>query len=58
MRKYFEILLLYIAYRILDRNVSRAKVISRRDNNYLFEVTYRLKKIIYNIKTEYNEPKY
>lgn len=55
MRKYFEIILLYIAYLILNRNVSRSKVISRRDNNYLFEVTYEVKKIIHNIKTEYNE---
>ena len=45
MRKNYEILLLKIAWKILDRNVERAMVISRRDNNYLFEVASKLKQM-------------
>ena len=55
MKKYYEIFLLKIAYLIINRNVARSPVISRRDNNYLFEVSYAIKRIIHNIKTEYNE---
>ena len=55
MKKHFEIFLLKIAYLIINRNIARSPVISRRDNNYLFEVSHRIKNIIHNIKTEYNE---
>jgi len=55
MKKYFEIFLLKIAYLIINRNVARSPVISRRDNNYLFEVASQLKRIIHRIKNEYNE---
>jgi hypothetical protein len=55
MRKFFEVFLLNIAYKIIDRNLERSMVISRKDNNYLFEVASKLKQIIYRIKTEYNE---
>ena len=55
MRKEFEVFLLNIAYKIIDRNVERSMVISRKDNNYLFDVSCRLREIINNIKTEYND---
>lgn len=58
MKKHFEILVLKIALWAIDRNVQRCTWISRRDNNYLFEVKYRLKKIIKNMQTDYNSPEY
>jgi hypothetical protein len=53
MKKRFEILLIQIARKLLDRNVERAMFISRKDNNYLFEVEHILDQIIHNMKTDY-----
>lgn len=46
MRRLFEVLLIKIARHILmDRNVSRAMVVSRHDNNDMWYMAERLQRI-------------
>jgi len=53
MEKRFEAALLRLAAWILDRNVQRAMVVSRRDNNWLFEVAHELRSIACRIEAGY-----
>lgn len=54
MKKHIEILLLKLAIWILrDRNVQRAKYISRKDNNYLFQAGCDIGNIVDRIKSDY-----
>ena len=55
MRRWYEALLLMIAARIIDRNIQRSPVITRRDNNYLFEVEHELRAIAKRDSSEYSE---
>lgn len=55
MKKHFEAVLLRLAAWIINRNVQRAKVTSRRDNNWLFEARYELREIADRITKEYKE---
>jgi hypothetical protein len=48
-----EGLLLRIAATILNRNVQRSMVVSRQDNNWLFEARYMLHAIAGRIETGY-----
>jgi hypothetical protein len=54
MRRRFEALLLRLAARVLDRNVQRSAVVSRRDNNWLFEAVYELRSIARRIESGYD----
>lgn len=53
MRARFEAFLLLFAARILDRNVERSMVISRRDNNWLFEATFEVRQIAARVSDGY-----
>lgn len=55
MRRYCEALLLILAAWIIDRNVQRAGVTSRKDNNWLFEAHFKLHEIANRILKEYND---
>lgn len=55
MKKYFEAALLRLAAFIIDRNVQRAGVVSRKDNNWLFEAHFELHAIANRITKDYNE---
>lgn len=56
VRAWFEGALLRIAASIvLGRNVRRASVVSRKDNNYLFEVGFELNAIAGRIESGYSE---
>ena len=55
MKKYFEAAMLRFAAWIIDRNVQRAGVTSRKDNNWLFEAHFELHAIANRITREYNE---
>jgi hypothetical protein len=55
LKKHYEAWLLLLAAKLLNRNVERSAVVTRSDNNYLFEVEYELRKISQRIKSEYNE---
>jgi hypothetical protein len=53
-RKYLELLFIKIAIMILKgRNVERAMIISRRDNNDMWAMSERLEIIMGNIKSGY-----
>lgn len=54
-KKHYEAWLLLRAAKILSRNVERSPVITRSDNNYLFEVEFEVKMIAKRIKSEYIE---
>ena len=54
MKARFEAALLRLAAWILDRNAKRSMVVSRRDNNWLFEVEHELRAIAGRIKTGYD----
>jgi hypothetical protein len=46
MRKHFEVLLIKIARKILiDRNVQRSSVVSRKDNNEMWYMAEKLESI-------------
>lgn len=49
----FEAALLRLAAWILDRNVQRARVISRSDNNRIFEMPYDLRAIAARVEKGY-----
>lgn len=50
----FEALLIRIAaWIVLERNVDRCKVVSRRDNNQMFEMGWQLKNIAKRIEDGY-----
>lgn len=53
MRARFEALLLKFAALLLDRNVQRSIVVSRQDNNHLFEVVFELRAIANRIERKY-----
>ncbi len=51
--KKVEIYLILLAAKILDRNIQRSKYISRKDNNFLFEIPYELKAIAKRMEEDY-----
>lgn len=52
----YEAWLLRLASRIvLGRNVTRAPVVSRKDNNAMFEMGWELKHIAHRIETGYKD---
>ena len=54
LKSRYEAWLLHLASRIvLGRNVTRAPVVSRKDNNAMFEMGWELKKIARRIETGY-----
>lgn len=53
LRKWFEIMLLRIAYFAISRNVQRSLFISRKDNNKLFLWEYDLRDIINRMENDY-----
>lgn len=55
MKKHFEAALLRLAAWIIDRNVQRSGVTSRKDNNWLFDAHFKLHEIANRITSEYNE---
>lgn len=56
VRKYFEILMIWIAKSILiGRNLNRCKVVSRRDNNDMWYMAEKLDSIMKRMRHEYNE---
>lgn len=54
MKKHYEAFLLRLAALILDRNVKRSAVTSKKDNDWLFESTFELNAIAKRISTDYN----
>lgn len=52
-KKHFEAALLLIASKILSRNVERSPVITRRDNDKIFEMEHDLAAIAERIKNDY-----
>jgi hypothetical protein len=55
MKRNFEAFLLRLAALIIDRNVKRSMVVTRKDNNWLFEAEHKLKEIAGRITSEYKE---
>lgn len=55
LRRKFEVLLLYLAAWLLDRAVERSAVITRLDNNFLFEVVFELRQIASRVSSGYSE---
>ena len=54
IRRKFEVWLILLAAKILiDRNVHRAAVVSRRDNNDMWAMAERLEAIAQRISTNY-----
>jgi hypothetical protein len=49
----FEALALRAAAALLDRNVARSMVVSRKDNNWLFEAVFELRAIAKRIEDGY-----
>ncbi|WP_086931558.1 hypothetical protein [Agarilytica rhodophyticola] len=55
IRKHWEALLIQLAiYILLDRNISRSAVVSRRDNNRMWGMSEELEAIRNRILDEYN----
>jgi hypothetical protein len=54
MKARFEAALLRLAAWVLDRNVKRSMVVSRRDNNWLFEAERELSAIAGRIEAGYD----
>lgn len=55
LKKRFEILLIRVAWWVLmERNVSRCKFVSRRDNNDMWYMAEKLDSIIERMKDNYN----
>lgn len=56
LRRQLESALILLAASILGgRNVTRAGVVSRRDNNDMFEMDYDLRAIARRIRKQYSE---
>lgn len=55
MKRRFEAALLRFAAWVLDRNVKRSPHVSRKDNNYLFNVVFELRYIAERIEKEYKQ---
>lgn len=56
LKAQYEAWLLRLASRIvLGRNVTRAQVVSRQDNNAMFEMGWELKRIAHRIETGYKD---
>lgn len=55
LRRKFEALLLYLAAWLLDRAVERSAVITRLDNNFLFEVVFELGQIASRVSSAYSK---
>ncbi|MFJ2539415.1 hypothetical protein [Pseudomonas sp. NPDC087614] len=54
VRRKFEAWLILLAAKILSgRNVQRSPVVSRRDNNQMFEIAGELEEIAQRISTNY-----
>jgi len=54
IRRKFEAWLILLAAKILSgRNVQRSPVVSRRDNNQMFEIAGELEEIAQRISTNY-----
>jgi len=54
VRRKLEAWLILLAAKILmDRNVQRSPVVSRRDNNQMFEIAGELEEIAQRISTNY-----
>ena len=54
LRKLFEVFMISIARRILiDRNVNRCRVVSRRDNNDMWSMAEKLESIEERMMDEY-----
>ncbi|ANH98985.1 hypothetical protein A8L59_16715 [Pseudomonas koreensis] len=54
LRRKFESWLILLAAKILSgRNVQRSPVVSRRDNNQMFEIAGELEEIAQRISTNY-----
>ncbi|MCP4481716.1 MAG: hypothetical protein GY817_02700 [bacterium] len=54
LKQHYEAWLIALARKILiDRNVARSAVVSRRDNNDMWAMAERLKQIESRIKTAY-----
>ncbi|UFQ02212.1 hypothetical protein [Pseudomonas fitomaticsae] len=54
IRRQFEAWLILLAAKILSgRNVQRSPVVSRRDNNQMFEIAGELEEIAQRISTNY-----
>ena len=54
MKARFEAALIRLAAWLLNRNVQRAAVVSRRDNNWLFDAVFRLQDIAKRIERGYD----
>jgi hypothetical protein len=54
IKRHYEAFLLKLAALIIDRNVKRSAVTSRKDNNWLFEARFELNAIAKRISTGYN----
>ncbi len=53
-KKQFESFLIRVAaWILLERNVSRSPVTSRKDNNAMFEMAYELREIDKRIRSKY-----
>ncbi|UPF01802.1 hypothetical protein MXB02_14465 [Pseudomonas mosselii] len=56
LRRQLESALILLAAWILGgRNVTRSGVVSRRDNNEMFELDYRLRDIARRIRNQYSK---
>nr|WP_279153337.1 hypothetical protein [Pseudomonas mosselii] len=56
LRRQLESVLILLAAWILGgRNVTRSGVVSRRDNNEMFELDYRLRDIARRIRNQYSK---
>lgn len=56
MKARYEALLIRLAaWIVLERNVTRCNVVSRRDNNEMFEMGWQLKAIAERIETKYKD---
>ena len=54
MRARFEAALIRLAAMLLNRNVQRARVVSRKDNNWLFDAVFHLQDIAKRIERGYD----
>lgn len=53
MKARFEAALIRIAAWLLDRNIKRSMVVSRQDNNWIFDAVFQLRGIARRIERGY-----
>lgn len=53
MKLKFEVFLIRLAAWLLDRNVERSMQITRRDNNYIFNIMFELRMIADRMEGRY-----